>query len=541
MPELAIQYADFAAWQRRWLSGAVLDQQLAYWKERLTGAPALDLPTVGARPRTQTFRGAHHPVRQPAELVTALTQLSRERGATLFMTLMAAFQVLLSRTSRQSDISVGTPVANRTRSEVEPLIGFFVNTLVLRSDLAGDPRFTVLLERVKESALSAYAHQDVPFERVVDAVVVNRDPSRSPLFQAMLALQNGPMPIPALADLEMAPLEVESGIAKVDLTLTLTDEARALSGALEYNADLFEAAAVAAMAARFELLLQGIAAHPEQRIGELPFLLEAERHQVLAAWNDTASAPPREACVHELLEAQVERTPEAVAVVFEGRTLTYGALDAQANQLAHHLRGLGVGRGVLVGLCVERSLAMVVGLLGILKAGGAYVPLDPEYPRERLGFMLDDARAPVLLTQASLVERLPEHGARVVRLDADWPEIAGAAASSPTSGSRAEDLAYVIYTSGSTGRPKGVEIPHGAVVNLLEAMSAAVPMDAADAWLAVTSISFDIAGLELFLPLARGARLLLASREATMSADALIDLLRTGSATVMQATPATWR
>ncbi|MEO5730391.1 MAG: amino acid adenylation domain-containing protein, partial [Byssovorax sp.] len=513
LPELAIQYADFAAWQRRWLTDEVLDTQLAYWKERLAGGPMLELPTDRPRPLVLTHRGAHHPVILSAELRAALERLGRERGATLFMVLMAAFQVLLARWSGQDDISVGTPVANRNRSEVEPLIGFFVNTLVMRADLSESPTFTGLLERVKEAALGAYAHQDLPFERLVEALRAVRDLGRMPLFEVMFALQNAPMEAMELPGLRMERLPLESGVAKFDLTLVLEETAGRLEGALEYNADLFDAATIARMAEHLEVLLRGVAATPDRRIDDLPLMAEAERHTLLVTWNATSTAFPREACIHQLFEAQVERAPDAEAVAFEDERLTYRALNERANRLAHHLRALGVGPESLVGLCLERSPASLVGLLGILKAGAAYVSIDPEYPASRLTFLLVDTGMKVLVTDAKLAVQLGAQlgalGDGLVAVDVDGPEVASAPSSNPVSEVGAESLAYVMYTSGSTGQPKGVCVPHRAVVRLALARSY-VQLTADDVLLHFAPLSFDASTFEIWSALLHGAKVAIA-------------------------------
>src|SRR3990172_5937896 len=420
LPELPIQYADFAHWQRQWLQGEVLESQLSYWKKQLNGSlPVLELPTDHPRPPVQTFLGAWQSLVLPKALSESLKALSRQEGVTLFMTLLGAFQTLLHRYASQDDVVVGTPVANRNRAEIEGLIGFFVNTLVMRTDLSGNPSFRELLAQVREVALGAYAHQDLPFEKLVEELHPKRDLSRNPLFQVGFVLQNAGRQALELLGLTLNPLEVGSGTAKFDLTLSMVEGAEGLRGTLEYNTDLFDAATVTRMLGHYQRLLEGIVANPEQRISDLPLLTEAERKQLLVEWNGTKADYPKDKCIHELFEAQVERTPEAIAVVFEDKQLTYSELNARANQLAHHLRALGVWPEVLVGIYMERSLEMVVGLLGILKAGGAYVPLDLTYPKERLAFMLEDTQVPVLLTQERLVSGLPQHGATVVCLDAD--------------------------------------------------------------------------------------------------------------------------
>ncbi len=539
---LPIQYADYAVWQREWLQGPVLEIQLAYWRRRLDGPPSRrDLPTDRPRPVIQTFEGAHQTMLLPARLAERLMALSRAEGVTPFMTLLAAFQTLLSRYTGQDDIVVGSPIAGRTRVETEGLIGFFVNTLTLRADLSGDPTFLELLRRTRDVALGAYAHQDVPFERLVEELQPERDTSRSPIFQVMFAFQNTPPSALRLSGLSVTSLEVETGTAKFDLTLYVDGDAEGLRATLEYNSDLFETGTISRMLGHLRTLLEGIVADPGRRLSALPLLTEGERRRLLVDWNDTAAEYPRDACIHHLFEAQAQRTPNAVAVVFNESSLTYEELNQRANRIAHHLRALGIGPEGLVGICVQRSLDMLTGLLGILKAGAAYVPLDPAYPRERLGFIMEDARPAVLLTQRPLLGSFPQHAARVACLDSDWGPIAAESEENPASGVGPEDLAYVIYTSGSTGRPKGVQIPHRAVVNFLTAMREKPGITAEDRLLAVTTLTFDIAGLELFLPLTAGARVVIASQDVVVDGTLLHHLLVSTGATVMQATPATWR
>jgi amino acid adenylation domain-containing protein len=539
--ELPIQYADFALWQRDWLQGEVLEAQLAYWRQQLGGSlPVLELPTDRPRPAVQTYRGAKQSLLLPKTLMEALQALSRREGVTLFMTLLAAFQTLLHRYTGQDDLLVGSPIAGRTRIELEGLIGFFVNTLVLRTDMSGNPTFRELLGRVREVALGAYAHQDLPFEKLVEELQPARDLSHSPLFQVMFILQNVPRAALELAGLTLTPVEVDSGTAKFELTLSMAESADGLRGVWEYNTDLFEAATICRLAGHFQTLLEGIVTDPAQRLSALPLLTDVERQQLLVGWNATQAEYPQETCLHELIEAQVERTPDAVAVVFDGESLTYRELNARANRLAHYLRRRGVGPEVLVGISLERSLEMVVGLLGILKAGGAYMPLDPAYPPARLAFMLEDSQAPVLLTQQRSVEGLLAPQAQVVCTDADWAAIAREPEENPANGTAAAQLAYVIYTSGSTGQPKGVQIPHRAVVNFLRSMCQQPGLTAQDTLLAVTTLSFDIAALELFLPLSVGARVVLVSRAVATDGRQLLQTLADTKATVMQATPATW-
>ncbi|MDB4896570.1 MAG: non-ribosomal peptide synthetase, partial [Firmicutes bacterium] len=414
LPELPVQYADFAVWQRDWLQGAVLEQQLGYWREQLGGSPALQLPTDRPRPPVPSRRGASQNFMLPQSLAEGLNAVSRQEGATLFMTLLAAFQALLARYTGQADIAVGTAIANRTRAEVEGLIGFFANTLVLRTDLAGNPTFRELLARVRNVTLGAYANQDLPFEQVVDAVQPNRDLSLSPLFQVMLILLNTPPASMALQGLTLTPIELEAQAARLDLVLTATEQRDGLVLSVEYSTDLFEPSTIARMMSHFETLLAGVVRNPEGRVAEVPFMSEGERDELLVAWNDTATDRPADCCVTDLVEAQAARTPDRVAVAYDGETLTYHELNQRANQLAHYLRKHGVGPEVLVGVFVERSLAMIIALQGILKAGGAYVPLDPAYPRERLAFMLADAQPPILITQQPLAGQLPDHDSRLI-------------------------------------------------------------------------------------------------------------------------------
>ncbi|MBD2040238.1 non-ribosomal peptide synthetase [Microcoleus sp. FACHB-672] len=549
LPELSIQYPDFATWQRKWLQGEVLEKQIAYWKKQLEGTlPVLELPAARPRSAVQTFQGAQESFVVPKKLTEALAELSRREGTTLFMTLLAAFKTLLYRYTGQTDILIGSPIANRNRAEVEKLIGFFVNTLVLRTGLVGNPTFRELLSRVREVALGAYAHQDLPFEKLVEELQPTRNMSHAPLFQVMFILQNSPMPSLELPGLTLHPLEVETSTAKFDLTLSMLNTKEGLDGVWEYNTDLFDAATIKRVTGHFQNLLEGIVANPEQQISKLPLLTERERNQLLVEWgNSTAQELWTEdysgLCIHELFEAQVEKTPDAVVVVFEYQQLTYQELNQRANQLAYYLQTLGVKPEVLVGICVERSLEMLVGLLAILKAGGAYVPLDPTYPSERLALMLEDAQVPVLLTQKHLRESLPEHQAQVVCLDQyelhNFDNNSLKNLKFPSS--NPSNLAYVIYTSGSTGRPKGVQIAHASVINFLRSMQNRLEVTEKEVFLAETSLSFDIAILELFLPLITGACVVLVSREVASNGTELLKILNSSGATFMQATPATWQ
>jgi amino acid adenylation domain-containing protein len=550
LPELPVQYADFAVWQREWLQGEVLETLLNYWKQQLALAPpVLELPTDKPRPAVQTFRGNTAQFEIDEELTRHLKMLSQQSGTTLFMTLLAAFVILLSRYSGMEDIVVGSPIANRNRKEIEPLIGCFINTLVLRADVSGNPTFQELLNQVRQVALDAYAHQDMPFEQLVEELQPTRTLSHTLLFQVMFILQNAPVGKMELPGLTITPVDIENPTAKFDLSLAMAEKATQLVGVWEYNTDLFEATTISRMETHFKTLLVGIVANPELHISELALLNKAERHQLLAEWNHTQADYPQDKCIQQLFENRVEQAPDACAVVFEDKPMSYRELNAKANQVAHYLRSLEIGPEVLVGICVERSLEMVMGLLGILKAGGAYVPLDPDYPKERIAFMLADAKVPVLLTQEKLISGLSEPiqhlrskiQNKVVCLDTDWEVISVQCAENPVSEVQPSNLAYVIYTSGSTGRPKGVQICHQSVVNFLNAMRQQPGFTAKDTLLAVTTLSFDIAALELYLPLMVGASIVLVSREVALDGPQLLERLDHFAVTVMQATPATWR
>src|SRR5213594_3421953 len=455
LPELPIQYADYAEWQREYLQGEVLEEQLEYWRKQLGGElPVVELPGDHVRPAVRSYRGAQQELRVSREVTEKLKQVSQKEGATLFMTLLAAFDVLLARYSGQEELVVGIPIANRTRVEMEELIGCFVNTLVLRVDASGNPSFCELLRRVKKVALEGYAHQDVPFEKLVEELQPKRDLSRTALFQVMFVLQNVPMAEMKLEGLTLSEVEIDRQVAKFDLTVTMWETEEGLTGVVEYNTDLFEAGTMERLVGHWERLLEGIAKNAEQRVWELPLLGEAERRQVVEEWNQTESAFPTTKCLHELIEHQASVSPDSIAITFGEQSLNYAELNVRANQLAHYLRSRGVRSETLVGVLLERSLDMLVGLLGILKAGGAYVPLDPAYPKERLAFVLQDAQVSVLLTQQRLLATLPTtYGTQLLCLDTDWAQVAHQMDTNPDNRTTSKNLAYVIYTSGSTGKP----------------------------------------------------------------------------------------
>ena len=533
LPELPIQYADFAVWQQQWLQKEILDAQLSYWRDRLAGAPQLlPFPTDRPRPSNQTFRGGLVPISVNAELTRLLHQLSRGAEATLFMTLLAAFQVLLARYSGQDDIVVGSPIANRNRTEIEALIGFFVNTLVLRADMSSNPSFLELLAQVRQTTQAAYDHQDLPFERLVEELQPERTLNHNPLVQVLFTLHNELPETLDLPGLRVTRIDLEFQNVRMDLELHLQEVGGALEGYCIYNTDLFDVTTIERMIGHFQNLLAGIITAPQQRVFDLPLLSEAERHQILIEWNDTTTDYPRTHCIHTLFEAQAERTPDAVAVVFpatiqkvwrDGRSeaaedqyLTYRQLNVRANQLAHHLQLLGVEPGTPVGICVERSIEMIVGILGILKVGGAYVPLDPTYPTDRLAFMVEDSQTPVLVMQQQFADKFLTSPASQVYIDADWNAIALQPETKTVSAVDPAQPAYVMYTSGSTGKAKGVTIPHRAISRLVFNTNY-IDITPADRIAQASNASFDAATFEIWGALLHGAILVGVPREIMLS------------------------
>jgi amino acid adenylation domain-containing protein len=526
LPELPCQYADYAAWQRVQLRGESLERPVAYWKRRLHGAPALlELPTDFPRPPVLRSRGTGLGVALDAGLSQALRDLSRREGATLFMTLLAAFQALLSRLSGHEDIVVGSPIAGRSRTEVEGLIGFFVNTLPLRTDLSDDPTFRELLGRVRETALDAYTYQNLPFEKLVEELQPERPQSHSPVFQVMFALQNAPRYLLALRDVIIEPLAIDNAGAIFDLSLSLTEVADGIRGRAQYNTDLFEASTVKRLLGHYRTLLAGVVSDPNRRLSELPLLTDDDRRQILVEWNNTQADYPHDCCIQDLFEAQAARTPENVAVVCHKEQLTYRELNERANRLADYLRQLGVGPDTLVGLLLDRSPDMVVAVLSILKAGGAYLPLEPTTPPERLQFMLADVRVGVLLTHLRLAVRLPACEARVICLDALREEIGRNRADDPARCVTPRNLAYVISTSGSTGRPKGVAMPHGPLVNLIAWQLHHSSVGSGERTLQLTTLSFDVAFQEIFATWCAGGTLVLVNEETRRDLNGLPQLL----------------
>ncbi|WP_292772060.1 amino acid adenylation domain-containing protein [Nostoc sp. NOS(2021)] len=528
--ELPLQYADFAHWQREWLQGEVLQTQLAYWREQLNAISILHLPTDKPRPAIQSYQGATQFLELPKKLIDALEKLSQQEGVTLFMTLLAAFKTLLYRYTHQEDIALGSPIANRNRSEIEGIIGFFVNSLVLRSNLSGNPTFQELLGRVREVTLGAYSHQDLPFEKLVEELHPERNLSHHPLFQVVFGFQNAPMSALELPGLVPSFMNIDLKKTRFDLELHLWkcsedfrsllggnwEYSEGLRGIMVYNTDLFDKATISRMLEHFKTLLSGIVANPEQRIANLPLLSQVELHQVLVEWNKTQVDYPQDKCIHQLFEEKVQQYPDSIAVNFGNEQLTYQELNTRSNKLARHLQKLGVGSEVLVGICISQSIEMIIGLLGILKAGGAYVPLDPSYPQERLNFMLEDAQVSVLLTQENLLKHFESFSNQIVSIDKDWEIIAQEQEDNSKSHLNSENLAYVIYTSGSTGKPKGVAVPHKAV-NRLVCNTNYIKLEPSDKITQASNVSFDAATFEIWGALLNGAQLVGISKDVTLS------------------------
>ncbi len=540
LPELPVQYADYAVWQKEWMQGEVLASQLSWWTKHLAGAPAtLELATDRPRPAVQTFAGARHYTDIPNELADRLRAFSRREGVTLFMTLLAAYDLLLYRYGGQDDLVVGVPLGGRSKSELEGLIGLFVNTLPLRLSLAGEPTFRELLQRVKESALGAYANQEVPFDKLVEAIDPERSLSQSPLFQVIFALENTPAALNH-EGVAMQWLEVERGTARNDLSLFVSDKSGPLSAVWEYSTDLFDGETIREMISSYMILLENVLAEPAMRIGELNILSEQQRRRVLTEWNSEKSGPAAVATLPQVFEAQVERAPDATAIVFEGRQLTYRELNARANQIAHRLQSLGVGSETPVGVFMERSEQLVAALLGVMKAGAAYVPLDPGYPADRLAFMLADAEVPVLLTESGLLAELPALQAEVIALDND-SQLEGERFTNPSSKITPDNLAYIIYTSGSTGRPKGVEVTHRTVAHLFSATADKLEVLPGDVWTVVHSSAFDFSVWEIWGCLLQGGRLVVVPLETVQSQADLFELLCHERVTVLSQTPSALR
>ena len=543
LPELPIQYVDYAVWQRQWLQGAVRDQQLAFWRKQLAGSVSLELPTDRPRPPVQRFEGAYHALTLPPRLVDALRKVARAEDATLFMVLLAAFQLLLARHSNQADIAVGSPIAGRNRAETEGLIGFFVNTLVLRTDLSGDPTFRELLRRVREVALGAYAHQDLPFEMLVDEFQPHRDLSHTPLFQVGFSLQNRIgedsqlLRRPRPDQNTVSALVIQAGTAKFDLTL-LAEEARdAVSLVLEYRTDLFEDQTIRRLADNYVTLLHGVTLDPAARVSTLPLLTATERAQLLTDWSQTERTAITFECVHHLFEAQARQHPDARAIVFGHECLGYDEVNARANRLAEHLQSIGVSIGTRVGICVRRSPDMIVAVLATMKAGGAYVPLDADYPDARLAFMIADADLHVMLTEQPLVSRLGRWCDRLVCVETTRDAVAAAPTQNVRCDVTGEHLAYIIYTSGSTGQPKAVQITHRGVCNVADAALRLLPLQASDCVLQFASLSFDASVCEMLMAWSSGAALCLGTPEELLPGAPLTTFLRDRSVSAVLLPP----
>lgn len=537
LEELPLQYADYALWQRGWMQGEVLETQLSYWRKQLSDLQMLELPVDYPRPALQTFRGAKQTRLIPAAISERLKSLGQSEDATLFMVVLAAFAGLLSRYSGQTGITVGTPVANRRRTELEPLIGLFVNTLVLHLNTAECASFRELIRRAREVCLGAYANQDVPFEKLVEELQPERSLSHTPLFQVLLVMQNVPRGVLDLEGLQLEGLSLDVGSTKFDLTLVAEESEHGLACTIEYNTDLFAPETIARLAQHFETLLEAIVAEPDRRPAELALLSREERRQILVDWNNTQRPYSYNVPIHELFERQAQSTPDAVALVFEEQRLTYRELNERANQLAHRLRREGVGPDRLAGVLMERSVEMVVGLYATLKAGGAYLPLDPGYPRDRIEFMLQDAAAPVLLTQEKFLDRVPEFGGTVISVDSEWTSIAQERRENPTRVAGPDHLAYVIYTSGSTGNPKGVMVPHRGISNRLQWMQEAYRLTHSDCVLQKTPYGFDVSVWEFFWPLMTGARLVVARPGGHQDAAYLVELIAEHKVTTLHFVP----
>jgi amino acid adenylation domain-containing protein len=530
---LPIQFGDFAAWQRDWLSGGVLDEQLAYWTRHLSDLSLLQMPTDKPRPPMPSLRGNLCPIRLSADLSDSLRALSRRHRTTLFMTLLAGFQLLLARYTGQDDIVVGAPVAGRNRAELGGLIGFFVNTLVLRTSVAGNPTVRELLARVRETALAAYAHQDLPFEKLVEELHPRRDLSRNPLCQVAFQVLDLATTSPTGA----GTLPINKEVSVFDLVITVGQAADGIEGTIEYSTDLFEHQTMVRLAAHYEAVLAGMVESPEQRVWQLPILPRAEYDQIVRTWNETGRTHPVEQTTVELLEAQVRRTPDADAVCYGDERLTYAELNARANQLAAELQLRGVGPDVFVAVALERSVSMVVAVLGVLKAGGAYVPLDPSYPTARLEWMLADTQAPVVVSDTGLRDRLPPLMADVVWLNTEGARIATHSPSDVSSGVTADHLAYVIYTSGSTGQPKGVMVEHRGLSNLVLEQRRLLGQRPDDRVLLFSSFTFDGWIFEVMSALGVGASLHLASRESLLPGQDFVELLRQRAITTVLLPP----
>jgi amino acid adenylation domain-containing protein len=543
LPEQEIQYADYAIWQQEaFTEGDMLEGELAFWKDYLGGElPQLSLPFDHHRPQEPSLEGKLRRFNLTGEETEAVRALAKTEKTSLFMTLLSAFSAFLSRITGETDILVGSPIANRDRDEIREAIGFYTNTVVFRNDLGGGPTFRELLARARVRVLGVLAHQEVPLEAVIEAVNPDRTLGDNPVFQVMFAHQVAPESALSLPGVELSAIDVHSATSKFDLLLEMQELSEGMQCFFEYATDLFDDSTAERLVTHFVVFLRELVADPDRPVAEVPMMTAEQRRELLAADNATQAPVPSQ-LLHEIVAACAGEHPDAVALEVEGETLSYAQLDARSNQLAHHLQAIGVGPDVMVGVCAERGFDMLVGMLGAMKAGAAYLPLDPLFPPDRIAYMIEDSAAPVLLTQAELSHAIPAGDAKVVRLDADWDTIASQPTDAPeTAGTTGESLAYMIYTSGSTGKPKGVQIPHRAVVNFLATMAQTPGMGRDDKLLAVTTLSFDISVLELFLPLTVGATVCIATHEQAVDGHDLLEAIRERGVSMMQATPATWR
>src|SRR5215831_3693806 len=541
IPEPRVQYADFAVWQREALVQEVRDAQLAYWKEQLRDCPAaLDFSSDRSRGVRVSFRGGMQYRELHEQLSEDFRSLARGHGVTRFMALLALFELLLSRYTGQEDVAVGCPMTHRIRAEVSRVVGFFANMMVLRSRLDGNPTFRELLQRTREVALGAYAHQDLPFEQLVAELQPERVPGRNPFFQVMLVVEESAWRHLDLVGSQCTPFPVHNGTAKFDLSLHVIDHPEGFRLALEYKSDLFDAETSRCLLEHYENLLRGAVTDPDCRVFDLPLLSPAERKHVLLRWNNTRAHYPHADCAPRLIEAQVDKAPDAIAVRFQDQNLTYRELNSRANQMAHHLVSLGAGAEVLVGICLERSLDLVIAMLAVMKSGAAYLPLDPSHPTERRDAILHDSGAKILITEEAVSPNIAAGDAYTV-VSLENLDISSQSGANLAAVVRPNDLAYVVYTSGSTGRPKGVQIEHRNLTNFLFAMSKQPGVLASDILLAVTTVAFDIAGLELWLPLTVGASVIIASRDEITDAYRLRSIVEKSNISVMQGTPSMWR
>jgi amino acid adenylation domain-containing protein len=546
LPGLSIQYSDYAVWHKKWLEQVDIKGQEAYWKNKLSGKlPVMELPSDFPRPAEAKYSGSAKFFSIPANLTRELKDLGKKQETSLYNLMLSTLMVFLYKHSGQNDMIIGVPYANRELVELEKLIGFFLNMLPIRAELDENESFLSLVKKVHTSSFEALANKDVPFEKLVKITQPERSLNYHPLFQVMFAFQNFPIPIIEKTGLTFFPSVFDRGATEFDFALYMWEDVGELKGIFEYSLELFKPETIVRMTAHYLEMIKGVVSEPDAPISKINILPEKEKRQLLVEWNNTDRPYPDDKCMHQLFEMQAEKTPDAVAIQFEQDTMTYRELNRRANLVAVFLIQKGVGPESFVGIFIERSLNMVVGLLGILKAGGAYVPLDPDYPKERLAYMLENSEAKVLISQESLKEELPKSNAEVICMENEWDAIEALAGSSgiPEDAEmpRPENLAYVIFTSGSTGKPKGVQITHRCLVNFLTTMAREPGFTSEDVLLAVTTLSFDIAGLELFLPIITGGKTIIVSKDVSSDGMQLMETLQASNATVMQATPSTWR